>query len=329
MAARGDPGPGADDRARDLAGAVSVVIATRDRPAELARTLTRLGRLRPAPPVIVVDNASRAPATGLHRYPVVHEVVRLSRNLGAAGRNVGVQLAPTRYVAFSDDDSWWAPGALPVAARALDQHPALGLVAGHTLVGPAGRPDPVNAALAGSPLPPGPGTADLPGPPVLGCLACATVVRREAYLAVGGFSPLMSVGGEEELLCYDLAAAGWARCYLPQAVAHHHPSPRRAAAWRRAAVQRRNRVLVAWLRRPLPVAAALTTALVRQAPGDRVARTALAGLLRRLPAALAARRPLPPAVEAQVRQLEQRAAGGGAERATDGRPGPSPPGWPW
>jgi GT2 family glycosyltransferase len=37
---------------------VTVVIATRNRPAELARTLSHLAALRPAPPTIVVDNAS-------------------------------------------------------------------------------------------------------------------------------------------------------------------------------------------------------------------------------------------------------------------------------
>src|SRR5690606_14686904 len=291
---------------------VGVVTATRDRPRELVRTVARLGRLRPVPPVIVVDNASRSLDRGLHRHPAVYEVVRLSRNLGAAARTAGVELAPTRYVAFSDDDSWWAPAALAEAAYALDRHPTLGLVTGQTLVGPACHPDPVNAALAASPLPPGRGAGPLPGPSVLGCLACATVVRREAYLAVRGFSALMSVGGEEELLCYDLAAAGWARCYLAEVVAHHHPSPRRAPPWRREAVQRRNRALVGWLRRPLPVAAAQTAALVRDAATDRVARAALAGLARRLPAALAARRPLPAEVEAQVRMLERPTGPGGS-----------------
>ncbi|MDO0931403.1 hypothetical protein QQY66_06815 [Streptomyces sp. DG2A-72] len=34
--------------------------------------------------------------------------------------------ADTPYVAFSDDDSWWTPGALRQAADLLDVHPRLG-----------------------------------------------------------------------------------------------------------------------------------------------------------------------------------------------------------
>ncbi len=62
-----------------------------------------------------------------------------------------------------------------------------------------------------SPLPVEP---DLPGPPVLGFLACAAIVRRKAYLEVGGFDPRMMIGGEEELLAADLASAGWGLAYV-------------------------------------------------------------------------------------------------------------------
>jgi GT2 family glycosyltransferase len=281
---------------------VSVVIATRDRPAELARTLDLLAALRPCPPVIVVDNASAAVPGRVRDHPAVAELIALDRNLGAAARTVGARRATTRFVAFSDDDSWWAPGALRVAGDALDRHPRLGLVAARTLVGPRRRPDPLNEAMAASPLP---ATDHLPGRPVLGCLACASVVRRDAFLGVGGFRELFQVGGEETLLCYDLAAAGWGVRYLPEVVAHHHPSSTRPPAPHRRALQRRNRVLTGWMRRPLAVAGGETWRLVRDAVRDPVARAALAGLLRRLPAALADRRPLPPGLERDVRALER------------------------
>lgn len=282
---------------------VSVVIATRDRPLELAGTLECLAALPTRPPVIVVDNASRTGVGWVRDLPAAPQVIALGRNRGGAARTVGARHARTPYVAFCDDDSWWAPDALPIAADALDRHPRLALVAARTLVGPAHRPDPVNAAMAHSPLRAGSG---LPGRPVLGALACATVVRRDAYLAVGGFRELLFIGGEETLLCYDLAAAGWALRYLDQVVAHHDPSRARPPAWRRRAVERRNRALVGWMRRPLAVAAADTWQLVREAGRDRTGRSALAGLLRRLPSALADRHRLPPALEREVRALERR-----------------------
>jgi glycosyltransferase involved in cell wall biosynthesis len=278
---------------------VTVVIATRNRASELCRTLGQLTALEEQPPVIVVDNGSAdgTPDAVRASYPEVG-LICLPANRGAWARNVGVAQASTRYVAFSDDDSWWEPGSLRLAAGLLDHHPDLGLVTGRTLVGEDGREDPLNAVLAASPLP----RAGLPGPRVLGFLGCAAVARRSAYLAVGGFHGLFGTGGEEELLALDLAAAGWALAYVDGMTARHFPSANRDAAARRATEQR-NRALIAWLRRPAGHALAATAALAARARGDQDARRALATLLVTLPRALPRRRRLPPAVEAQLRAL--------------------------
>jgi GT2 family glycosyltransferase len=302
-----DRTPPPDDR-------VSVVIATRDRPAELTRTMTALSALRPPPPVVVVDNASTGSVIRSWHYPGPVRVIALERDRGAAARTVGARYARTPYVAFCDDDSWWAPDALTLAADALDRHPRLALVAARVLVGPAELPDPVTEALARSPLV---GDPDLPGRPVLGCATGAVVVRREPFLRVGGFNELLFRRGEDTLLCYDLAAAGWELRYLAPVVAHRHPAGR-PAGWRERALDHRNRVLTAWLRRPLPVAVAATAALARAAAGDRSARAALVGVLRRLPAALAVRRPLPGGVERAARLLDQAGLAAAA-------PTPAPP----
>ncbi|MGH3897328.1 MAG: glycosyltransferase family 2 protein [Pseudonocardiaceae bacterium] len=279
-----------------------MVIATRDRCQELIRTLQHLHELTPPPPVVVVDNGSTdgtAHAVG-QRFTEV-TVLPMRRNYGASARNVGVLAARTPYIAFSDDDSWWAHGALQRAAAVLDTHPRLGLVAARTLVGPAERPDPVNPLMAASPLPRSP---HAPGPSVLGFLACSAVLRRQAFREVGGFSSVLFFMGEEQLLCYDMAAAGWERAYLDEVVAHHHPSRHRPDAERRRALQLRNALLTAVLRRPRRVVAAAAAALVRDSVHDAAARKALRGALVRLPAALRRRAPLPAAVEKQIRMLE-------------------------
>ncbi len=286
-------------------GGVTVVIATRDRRQELIRTLRHLYKLTPPPPVVVVDNGSTdgtAPAVRGQFTDV--KVLVLRRNYGAPARNLGVLAARTRYVAFSDDDSWWAPGALQRATAVLDSHPRLGLVAGRTLVGPTQRPDSVNALMAASPLPRPP---NAPGPSVLGFLACSAVLRRHAFCAVGGFSDLLFFVGEERLLCYDLATAGWERVYLSEVIAHHHPSAHRPDPERRRVLELRNALLTAVLRRPRPVAVATAAALARDSGHDVVARTALRQALVRLPAALRRRAPLPATVEQQVRMLEDSA----------------------
>ena len=285
-----------------MTGAVTVVIATRDRRDELIHTLCRLRELVPPPPVVVVDNGSTDGTARAVReqFPAV-TVLALRGNYGAPARNLGALASRTPYIAFSDDDSWWAPGALQRAAQTLDAHPRLGLVAAHTLVEPQQRPDPVTLLMAQSPLPRPP---DAPGPTVLGCLACSAVLRRKAFMDVGGFSKVLFFVGEEQLLCYDLAAAGWERAYLPDVVAHHHPSVRRPDPCHRRVVERRNALLTAVMRRPLRVAATAGAALARAAVHDTEARRALRGALVRLPAALRRRASLPTAVEQQIRMLE-------------------------
>ncbi|MFF4394367.1 glycosyltransferase family 2 protein [Streptomyces sp. NPDC001480] len=284
-------------------GRVTVAVITRDRRASALRTLDALTALSERPPVIVVDNGSDdATLRAIRRHPVAARVLRPGRNTGALGRNLAVEYARTPYVAFSDDDSWWEPGSLGRAADVLDAHPRLGLLAARTLVGPEGTEDPLNDVLAASPLPDEP---DLPGRPVLGFLGCACVVRRDAFLAAGGYHPVLFFGGEETLLAYDLTAGGWGVAYEPSLTARHHPEPSHRAG--RGPLQLRNEVLTLWLRRPVPVAlrasARLTAAAVTGRPA---ARPALRGLVTRLPAALARRHRLPPHVERAARLLDER-----------------------
>ena len=248
--------------------------------------------------MVVVDNGSTdGTAQALARAHPEVRVLQPGRNLGAVGRTLGVEAARTELVAFCDDDSWWADDALSRAAGHFAAAPRLGLLAARVLVGADERLDPVCAQMAGSPLPRQP---DLPGPPVLGFLACGAVVRRSAYLAVGGFSPVLFFLGEETLLAQDLAAAGWGVCYVDDVVAHHDPSPAHDRTGR-ARLQARNALLSTWLRRPLPVVLRHTLRSAR----SPVERGALRDALRRVPSVVAQRRVLPPEVERQVRLLEE------------------------
>jgi GT2 family glycosyltransferase len=273
---------------------VTVVVMTRDRWPDLRGSLPHHEG-----PVILVDNGSSDGTPDLVRrhFPAV-EVVELGTNYGSVARNVGVERARTPYVAFADDDSWWAPGALRTAAEVLDGHPRLAVLAGRMLVGVDERPDPICALMADSPL----GTAaDLPGPSVLGFLACGVVVRREAYLAAGGFDDVVFFMGEEERLALDLATLGWGQAYVDEVVAHHHPSAVRDTVERQARGAR-NRLLTAVMRRPWPVVLQAAQTDLRGGPAGRLAvRQALA----RLPRALARRRRLPAHVEAARRLLDE------------------------
>jgi hypothetical protein len=185
---------------------VTVVVATRNRRRELLDALGRLASLPERPALVVVDNGSSDHTAGAARsnYPDAR-VLELGRNLGAGARTEGARLASTPYVAFSDDDSWWQWGALARAAEVLDAYPRLALVAARIVVGPQRDDDPACAVMAASPL----AREGLPGPAVMGFLACGAVVRRSAFLEVGGFDGRLGIGGEETLLALDLAGAGW------------------------------------------------------------------------------------------------------------------------
>ena len=280
---------------------VTVVIATQDRRDTVLTTIGHLAALPERPPVVLVDNGScDGTAEAVRRAHPDVVVLEPGRNLGAAGRTLGVEAARTELVAFADDDSWWAPGALGLAAEHFARAPRLGLLAARILVGPDRLLDPVCLEMAASPLPPQP---DLPGPPVLGFVACGAVVRRSAYLSVGGFSPVVFFLGEETLLAQDLAAAGWGVAYVDDVVALHHPGTVVGGRPGRARLQARNALVSSWLRRPLPVTLRHTASYARRSHSP-VWRGALLDALRRLPAVVPERRVLPEDVERQVRMLE-------------------------
>jgi GT2 family glycosyltransferase len=282
----------------------AVVVATRDRRESLLRTLARVAELPERPDVVVVDNGSRdgTPAAVAREHPRLR-VIRLGANLGAAARTAGVRATPAPVVAFCDDDSWWAPGALALAAERFARYPRLALLAADVRVGVSGRRDPVSAAMAAAPL----GRAhDLPGPSVLGFLACGAIVRRSAFLAAGGFHRRFGVGGEEELLALDLAAAGWGLAYDADVVAHHHPTVAgRGVRPGRGRVQLRNALWATWLRRPPVTAARRSARLLGAAGASRESLAAAGEALAGLPWVLRERRPLPPAVERARALLEK------------------------
>ena len=279
---------------------VTAVVATRDRRCQLLDALGRLASLPERPALVVVDNGSsdRTAAAARSNHPEAR-VLALGRNLGAGARTEGVRLASTPYVAFSDDDSWWQSGALARAADVLDAYPRLALVAAKILVGAQRDADPACELMAASPL----ARDGLPGPAVMGFLACGAIVRRSAFLEVGGFDARLGIGGEEKLLALDLAAAGWRLAYVDDVVAEHQP-PRRVDSDARRRIQARNEAWTAWLRRPASGVAAVTARLARRSVRDDAVRAGLRDAVRHGGWTWRERRPVGPAVEAAIRAVE-------------------------
>ncbi|WP_093797321.1 glycosyltransferase family 2 protein [Streptomyces sp. Wb2n-11] len=302
----------APDRAVQSApdGRTTVVVITKDRRAELLRTLGMLRDLPERPLVIVTDNASgdgTAEAVA-RRFPEV-VLLRPGRNPGALGRNLAVRHVRTPYVAFCDDDTWWEPGSLRHAADVLDAQPLLAAVTAGIVVEPSGEEDPIVAELRDSPLS---GPEWLPGPALGSFLAAATVIRTDAFGAVGGFHPGLWFGGEEELLATDLLRRGWWLSYVPALTTHHAASTARDSTARRI-VGLRNTLWFTWLRRPLGPALRRTGYLLRTVPRDVASLRAFAHAVAGLPWVLGQRDPVLPELEARLWTLEE------AQRASTAR----------
>ncbi|WP_432511537.1 glycosyltransferase family 2 protein [Kineococcus sp. SYSU DK001] len=281
---------------------------TWQRREEALLAVERLLALPERPRVIVLDNASTDGTADALRAAHPRgtadgdrlDVVVLPENQGAVARNTGVATARTPYVAFCDDDTWWDPGSLARAADVLDADPRVAVLTARIVVEPGGVEDGIVTELRESPVRGAPG---LPGPALGSFLAGASVVRRSAFLAVGGFSRRLWLGGEEELLAADLAAAGWELCYLEDLQIHHQASVLREST-RRRRDGIRNTLWFTWLRRPLPAAARRTRDVVRSLPADRTSALGVLDAVAGLPWVLRERRVLPPHAEARFTALE-------------------------
>lgn len=196
---------------------ITYIVPTRDRHAELARTLAALGRLGAhdlrAPghtpgEVIVVDNASwpapPVPARLANGMPA--RLLALGENRGAASRNDAARRSDPRseWLVMLDDDS--AP---------LDD--------GH-VAALAAQPGDVLAVSADIHLA-GRGVRESGGLPEV-FIGCGVAVRRAAFLGLGGYDPSFGYYAEE----YDLAArmllAGGRVVFEPRFVVEHRKAER-------------------------------------------------------------------------------------------------------
>lgn len=306
-----DPGREASHHPDGRAGVdhrTSVVMITHERRAEALLAVARLLDLPERPRVVVVDNGSTDGTVPALReaFPGALStdrlvLVALPYNAGAPGRNVGVDLAGTPYVAFCDDDTWWEAGSLALAGDVLDAHRDVAVLTARIVVEPSGTEDPIVAELRESPvLGARPG---LPGPALGSFLAGASVVRAQAFTAVGGFDHRLWLGGEEELLAADLATAGWELCFVEDMVVHHQASTARATDLRRRHGVR-NTLWFLLLRRPWRAVGRRLKVVAASTTRDRVTAAGVVDAVRGLPWVLRERAVLPPHVEARFVALE-------------------------
>lgn len=165
-------------------GVVSVVVPVHNGERYLAAALSSvLEQVRPGDEVVVVDDGSTdASAAVAEGFAPRVRVVRQAASGAAAARNRGVAATGGAYVAFLDADDLAAAGGLEVLRERLQEPDCPDLVYGAQrrfrspeTVEPVGRlPEPVEE-------PP----QALPG---------TTMIRRQAWEAVGGFREGLAAG---------------------------------------------------------------------------------------------------------------------------------------
>lgn len=193
---------------------LTLVIPTRDRPAQLAGCLAALvPQLRAGDELLVVDSASRVPVAA--DVPVL----RLERPGASRARNAGWRTATGEVVAFVDDDVRVAAGWRDAVAGAIE---GVAFACGRVAVPPAQRG--VERPVAVTPDVP-PTRLDRHSPDLLG-VSANLLVRREVLHQVGGFDERLGPGtwfcaAEDVELLDRLVLAGHVGCYSPALLAHH------------------------------------------------------------------------------------------------------------
>jgi GT2 family glycosyltransferase len=236
--------------AADAPFGLTVGIATRNRPDALRRCLASIALIDDlVTEVIVVDDASDPP-----NDPVLRQVpgaiakktriIELPQGLGyIIGRNRMMRLAANEAVLMLDDDAYLIDAeAVRRASDVLRRHPDVGAVAC------------AQAEADGSPWP----AAMQPSPVEYSCyvpsyIGCAALLRRSAFVTLGGYQESFHFYGEEKDYCLRLLDAGYDVVYLPDARVAHVPDQAGRSDSRYLRYVIRNDCLSALYNEPLPM----------------------------------------------------------------------------
>jgi GT2 family glycosyltransferase len=218
---------------------LTVGITTKNRQEALTTCLASLDVLRAlAPEILVFDDGSDPPASTGQAL-----VLRDDASPGyIVGRNRLVRAASAPRVLLLDDDTRvFSRESIEQALDVLDADPRVAAVAF------------AQAEADGSPWPsdmqPSPATYSCIVPSFIGF---AHLLRRDVFLALGGYREDFIYYGEEKDFCLRLLDAGYRTVYLPGARVGHIPSPAGRSRTRYLRFVVRNDCLNALYNDPIP-----------------------------------------------------------------------------
>jgi GT2 family glycosyltransferase len=217
---------------------VTILIATKDRPDDLRRTLAELRRQNyPALELIVIDDGSRTPLEPLVRQGWEGAVyIRHPESAGQCKRrSQGFEIARGEYILQLDDDSYPVDsGAIAKAVSVMSGHPDWACLSFYVF----------NGSVLPEILPP------VQAKYHAAFVGCGAMFRRQALAQVGGYRDFFGNEWEEEELGLRLLAAGWVVYFFPGVVIHHHVSVRNRNQKRTWTRQIRNKLWAIFMHMP-------------------------------------------------------------------------------
>jgi GT2 family glycosyltransferase len=240
--------PGAEVSRADRTIAVGITSFNRhERLRDCLSSLAKLGDLVSA--IIVVDDASDVPVTeALGELPAsISKKLTVVRQPSVSGnipcRNVAMRHAATSEVLLLDDDTVLLDAdTIRQGLRLMDRDTAIAAVV-FAMAAPDG-------SLLPSGMQPSPASYVCYVPSYIGF---AHLIRRSAFLQVGGYRELFQRHGEEKECCLRLMDAGYDVVFMPNPPIVHHvdPSGRNLKRYLRTVI--RNDCLGALYNEPLPM----------------------------------------------------------------------------
>ncbi len=186
-----------------------------------------------AAPLVYVDSGSTdTSVTEARKHGAIVEELDLSIPFTAArARNAGVQALTNAghnpdYIQFIDGDCGMEPGWLAAAKEVLDQSAELGIVTGWR--SEIHRDRSIYNAMCDFEWHRPAGEIDACGGDMM--------VRREAFMTVGGFNPNV-IAAEDDEFCIRIRKAGWKIRRLPLAMTRHDAAMTRFSEWWRRAIR--------------------------------------------------------------------------------------------
>lgn len=230
---------------------VTVAITTKNRKHELRRALESLLRQSTPLEILVIDDGSADGTETMikNEFPSVH-LLRFEQSEGyIVQRNRAAAESRTEFILSIDDDCVLPEADTVERALAVFSDASVAAVAIPHI------------NLKYSPEIVGKPPADDKPYATCSFRGCAYAVRREVFLALGGYRESLIHQGEEEDFCIRLLDSGYVVQLAAAPPIHHLESPRRDLT-RMAAFGGRNLILFAWFnvpRRYLPFHLTATT----------------------------------------------------------------------